>query len=327
MANPFGDKTSTAEARALENMRGRVNELDDEKRTERDISDLGEVGSGAMPGEEAVEISFDQTDEPASVREDKKSNRYQEAWDGKTRAEAKAEVLEAENMRLRVQVSATPAPQLAPQQPQADPYEEKLEDLFDKRTALYDSYTARRASTTPPTPAEEKDFMRKARKLEVEQQETIARKVMGPVGAPRQSAQQAQQQALNARHYDVMSDSRAQQWADGEYKKRLAMGESASVVLYDTVMDETRKQFRIGPYREGGIPDPDHQRRYTGSSAARGGAGGGAPKPKSIIMTGELKRIADHAYPHIKDEKKRHTKWATTAGPGYLRAERERGRG
>ncbi len=313
MPNPFEDADSTEAAndRMLEQSQGSVAKAPQAQQFVE------------LPGDETIDVEIADVEEEGVSRDEKKRNRFQEQYDGRESAERKVKELQYEIDRLRLQQSQAPAPQLASQAPTGDPYKEKLDELMGRRTDLHSAYQARMQNTqSPPSKEEEEGFLKKARDLEVEQQETIAEKVASKYRQPQQSAQDL---AIQARHADVISSPRARSYADGEYRKLMALGESPSMELMDKVMDQARGAFGIGSRKNGSPPDPQQQVRYHAGGAARAGE---IPdeNPKKIRMTKELRRMADHSYAHIKDEQERYKKWANEIGPGYLEREKEVGR-
>ena len=108
----------------------------------------------------------------------------------------------------------------------------------------------------------------------------------------------------------MYSDQFAHQYALGLYAKHRRRGEPESMALHNRVMQETRKELGMATRDQRPGPTDEQRHRYAGRP--RGG-GKGAPKGM-IVMTKERKNMADEAFSHIPDERKRHQRWAQTVG-------------
>lgn len=257
-------------------------------------------------GSPEVEISVDKEDDDDDEklsRDEKKRNRFQEAWERASAAEARAQAAEQRIAQLEARFNQ-------PQPTGADPIERELEDLHAQRQAVSDQYWALH-SARALTPQQQADLQKRDRDLE----ERIFQARL------KRSQPQAQPQldqgalVMTARFADIYSDEKMRNWAMGRLYQRMAEGRQDSMDLRDEVADETRRQFRKGPYK--GVEPSAHQ-RSAHSGAPRGGSAQQPSRPKSVKMTPEIKAMANAAYSHIPDEKKRYEMWVKANGKQYL---------
>jgi hypothetical protein len=100
-------------------------------------------------------------------------------------------------------------------------------------------------------------------------------------------------------------------------RQKEALGEPQNEATFKKVMDETRKQFRIGSYAMQPA-SPEVKARYLGAPRS-----GGVPRETdtvtSIKPNKDMKRMANAAYGHIKDEGKRLQQWAKDVGWDVVR--------
>lgn len=325
MPNPFNhqdaDGGPAADARLQAQMQAdierRESETDEMLSPGPDHADDIEVDIGAAPSEDDL---FD-LDEPQD-REGKKRNRYREA---KEEAEAEREKrlkAEAENAALRAiqsqSAGVTPVPS-------SDPLQEEIDKTWQERIRLAEQYN-QRTQAGQLSDDDDKRMRSEARKLEEKSQQLQYRKLQRD-DAMNVDPRQENITMVKMRHPDVAENGQALNWADGEARKRIAKGEQYSMSLVDEIMEEARREFRLGKYRHGVPSDRKTQARYHG--APRGGGSPPSPSdriPNKVKMTPAMRRMADAAFPGIKDPKKRYQHWAKTAGRSFLEMERSEGR-
>ena len=100
-------------------------------------------------------------------------------------------------------------------------------------------------------------------------------------------------------------------YADGVQKQLVATGaQPYSQDTIDKSMDAAERQFRLGKYKNGvpQTPSPQMRERLQGSPRG-GGSGGGEKSEGQVVMTKEMRKMANAAYGHIKDEGKRYKAW------------------
>lgn len=211
------------------------------------------------------------------------------------------------------------------QQQQHVPDTSEEDALKKERDMLLRSYGA--AVKAGITPEDEEAYRRKADELEERRWEAWARrKGLAAQGDPQQIAQAqlaAQIKMQNrARHPDVYGSPRATKWAGGLWNQLVTeySGPDGSLTvdpqaLHDHCMDKARERFGMKPRNErlSGPESQAQRKRHSGSSRGgaptRGDSGG-----RSFRMTDMYKAMADEAFSHITDERKRHQEWVNRVG-------------
>lgn len=188
-----------------------------------------------------------------------------------------------------------------PTQQQTDPEDAELEQVQQQNTLLLQAWQALKE----PTEAQRTDFMRRAQELRNRETAVHVRKQLRSV-VPSQEQQQmhAQQQFINARYPDVMSNDRARAWVDAEYRKRVVEGKPHHVDTLDEVMNDARRQWKIGPRQA----DASLTRKLQGMPSS--GGGGGARSKSTVTLSPLEQRMADRMYPMIKDDAERYRTFA-----------------
>lgn len=257
---------------------------------------------------------------PRPTRKEKKASRTWMPREEKERLEretieAKAQALAAQQAMQMFQQTLQRLPLGGQQQPQKDPADDELERIDEERLALEREYASRMGDTTNKvTPDELEKFRKRAMKLDRRQTEVItARQVRGMNLAPQRNEQETIIRNYVATRYpEASQDQRALQWAQSIQMQEVADGKPMwSSETIDKAMDAAERKFRLGKYKNGTPPrEPDPVLRDRLQSTPRSSNGAPAKGQKSIVMTKEFRQMADAAYPHIKDERKRWARWA-----------------
>jgi hypothetical protein len=217
------------------------------------VSDPGEDGS--------IDISMGD-DPPPPSRADKKRNRYQEQINARADAEREKARLEIENLKLRQQLMAGHLPGAPPQK---DPLDEEIEKNYKARTRSYEAFQTKVQAGTL-TPQENEAFINEAREMEEKQQALISRREFQKLQAQQRDPASSMKQVIQTRHPDVIAHQDARKWAGGLFAQR-SVKEGESIELVDEIMDEARKEFGIGKYKDGPPPTDRQKERYQGSGS------------------------------------------------------------
>lgn len=184
-----------------------------------------------------------------------------------------------------------------------DPYEEQLDKVYARQSEAYNSAQAEIKSGTF-TPERQKHYEQIAREVESEKTRIHANRVLAQsAGALRESQARL---VWEQKYPEVYSNQKAFEYAKATWARRLALGESQSNALADEVMSETMNAFKLGSKP---APTASDRARLSGLPAA--GSGGG--KPSGIVMTPELKKMAEAAHPDMP-QAEAWKQWAN--GPG-----------
>lgn len=202
----------------------------------------------------------------------------------------------------------------APKREEEDPVAKELDGVFAEEDALL----ARWGALTPEQQAANREeYVSKMRAIERKKGVAYAKAAIPKQQqAPQMDERTVHQTILRGKYPKVYGDQRALAYAHSIYNAKVARGAVDSMDLADEVMRETMAEFGLGD-----PPDVSDAERRRHVSTPRGGRMGAAPKPRTIVMTKEYKEMANAAYPHIKDEKQRHAKWAQEVGPEILEAD------
>lgn len=256
----------------------------------------------------AVEVSLEDASdddenpaEPQSVRREKKRARLalrDEAERARTEAEAlRRELAETKAMAAHA-AGLAQGIQQAGGKAQTDPEEAELEAVRKEGERLLREWEARSASPDL-TDEERADFRRRRDDLKVREGRAIYRKVQREEAPPpQQAAQEREMMLLRARHPEVMSHQDAPRWAKVRYEQLILEGHPPGWDTTDIVMKEARARYKLGGARQ----DETLERKLTGHSK---GAGGGGGEKKSVTLSKTDVAMANAAFGHIKDEKKR----------------------
>lgn len=282
----------------------------------------------------------EQTTAPASEEDEFEVGHVEPPEDegGKSRAEkkrergeviARNEALQEENQRLiqsqnaileeiRAMRQQPPAP--AQTAPASDPDKPELDAIYREQRALI---LEQQAYGNAITAEQQSDLEARARELEQRKFRLAARKEIRESGIGRPSTPgQEQVQALRMRHHDVISNPRAKMFAEGQYNilkadrfPNRAPTESEEVALIEESMQMARSKYGMG----GGQPaGPPRATRSKYAAVGRGGASGGNAPREKFVMNEKTNRLADRAFPHIKDTRARRQKWVNECSADYV---------
>jgi hypothetical protein len=273
--------------------------------------------SAAASNDNAADLLDD--DKPASSpeehisRKQKRQERIKRLLDeGKQskeelgRLRSEQDGLKGELERLKGYVAANEnARRPAPHDDGRDPYESRLDAVYERQSSAYQAAQAEIKSGTFDE-ARSKHYERIAREIESEKSAIHAERVLA-TREPARRAEQAQQVWVQ-KYPEVYGNPSAYQFAEATFRRRQALGEAATNQLVDEIMGETMAQFRLGPKR---APSASERSRLSGLPASGGGgsSGGGS----SIAMTPALRRMAAAAYSELP-EHEAVKKWADTTG-------------
>ena len=321
--------------------RNREEETDDAASAadEREIEKLEKLERGEKPRVRVAESDSDPDDEELEVGADDDDEDEPETPERPNRQERRRQRgrdREAENNRqweerLRAQENAAAeqramftglierAFQQRPRQEQVDPETQQLDDkikgLHKQRRALIERHAqlSRDGKLDQATHdrMQDEDFELQEKIAEARHQRYAPRQQQGMT--PQQVQQISNQQRLRQDHGDVVSNPAAFAYFQGAYNElrgpKYRQPESWETI--DKAMAKARQLAGLPP--KGGRPAPTRGERskFTGSSA-RGGGGGGQGRT-TLVMTKELRELADAAYPHIP-EKKRYQHYANVHG-------------
>lgn len=324
MPNPFehdDSGASAADQRMQQQMQTdiqkREQELDEFRSPAPDTEDDIEVDLGSPERNEDEAFDLD----PPEDRQDKKRTRYREAVERSEEEREKRLKAEAENAALR----AIQSTQMGrPPVPSSDPLQTEIDGVYNERMRLAEQYNDKRQSGQM-SDEEDKSLRAKARELEEKSQRLQYRKVQREDAQNRDPVQD-RIQAIKLRNPDVAENIEAWNWADGRARMRIAKGEQYSQDLVAEVMEETRREFRLGSHRHGSPSDDRTKAAFTAPPRGSGPVQRQSGTPGRVKMTPAMRRMADAAFPGIKEPKKRYTHWARTAGRSFLEMEKGEGR-
>jgi hypothetical protein len=327
MPNPIfesddGD-ASAANRAAVDKVKQRAQELESDQ----------ELEAGGSMDEESPVIDLN-AEEPAREepsRDEKKRNRFRDAQE---RAEAaERELVHYRQLTQTLQQHAPP-----PQQPQEDPrvgeVDQRLADARRRRKIMFQEFNAR-ASTQDPSrrlnQPDIDDYERKSNEIEDEIGGLVfQRNHIRNAPDPRREFERSQQVALYTTYQDVydhrdhQGQNPALDYANGYALQHKHSWKGNPQELVDKAMQEARRIIL-----KRGRPAPDVRAR-----AALSGEGAGATttgenrtnSEQSITMNKTFRKLANAAFPHIKDSTERFTKWAKGPGKRHITEMHRRGR-
>lgn len=246
------------------------------------------------------------------TRREKRQNRFREMQDRAERAERAAEAAAAAQQRIMEQLVA----QRQPQEPQED-VEARERDAFvqvqQDQIELSRRYNARIRELQEAGQAMSDDEQRRFAGInyDIERRKTkvladqYTRLNAPPPVDPAHQQRQAEISILRAQHADVFANRAAALHVDYAFRRMTqAEGRPDSLATAQAAIEEARKVVL-----KKGAPTQATKSKYTGSST---GAGGPAREGgQHVVKMGpEAKRMADAAFPHIQDDKKRYEHWA-----------------
>lgn len=269
-----------------------------------------------------LDAETDEDDDHEEQRPTRKEKKGRRTWmNAEAREELERRALAAEAQAqananafnaVQALIQRLPTGQQAPQQ--TDPIDGELERVDKDYLSLQQRYRMRAGDTKNPiTEKEMEELNLEALKLDRKRTELAVAKHTRGGPAPQQMdpRQQAFQMYVFSKWPEAASTPAALQFAHSKQLEAQAMGKNPlSMEVIDSAMDAAERQFRLGKYKSGAPRSPDPVLRDRYQSAPRGSSGSANNGPRQVTMTKELRRMADKAFPHIKDEKKRYEKFA-----------------
>lgn len=316
--NPFEDDGSPHDRVDAEDLEAL------EKAHEEDASESPRDLDMNVADDDPVDIPFE-PEPDTRTRKQKKQDRFKRFEKEAEEAKRRAQELEMQNLRLQQQllsgqVQQTQAP---PAAPQVDPIDAAVDETYEQRKRLYESYAAKKEAGQI-TPEGEKEYLESAKKLEMRQQELVAEKVSRR-NIPQPDPSAAFRQAVQAQHFDVVNNPQALEWVKGNYAMKRAKTGADSMELLNESMDEARQEFRLGKYKDGPPPSSRQKSRYHGESSMVS-SGAGNKNSSTIRMSKSQRDMAYAMYPHL-DEKEALKTWVREVGGDFQELERGSGRG
>lgn len=324
--NPFsgaaGSDADTEErVRKMKREAEEVDERVDETEEQEEDSDDFEVGR--KPGERA-EADDDEEEDERPSRRDRRRQRGEDLVRAERERREAAEARAEQTQRLLAEALNRALPQQ--QQQRVDPERARLDqearDLRQAQQALVERHRQAQLEAhkagRPLDPTFDAQLQEEAWKLRDRIAENDIRRFAPRPSGPPVTEQQIAAATFRARvmseHADVVGDQQAQQLFRANWMRRLARREPDDWGTLEKAMDDTRRELGWSP--RGGRPAPSAgmKRKYSGVSRGGSGGGDGGGGRQTITMTREAKAMADAAYSHIKDPKKRYQMWVNRAG-------------
>jgi hypothetical protein len=314
MPNPFSenididDDDRSAEDRDIEKLRKAAQEGSGERAEPRSVQDQFE--------DVVVDLSSDDdpdSDEDRPSRKGKKQNRFREALERADAAEERARRIEAQMAALEQRLSSQQ--QYSPGIQTEDPSEKELREIRARQKDLRNLYAARYASKDMSQ--EEGDrYNSEFEDLENRATEVVvSRKLQEHLSSQKGNDLN---QMLQIKYMDLAYNPQARSSALGLYTMKVADGARPGPELLEEVADETYRKYKIGPYKKGISPSSGAKAKLSGNpTGGTGGRSSGNNKLKKIVMTRELRRMADAMYPHL-EPKERYETWAKNVGSKAL---------
>lgn len=263
------------------------------------------------------------------TRKEKKRARYREQQERAERAERAYEQAMANQQALMQQIIASQQQSREPAQPNKS-FEDRYRDTEFELVDLRQEFSRRSmeyAQAQQNMPRDElARFIDRQREIEVRKQELLSERyiernnLLPQQVDPRQQQAQMELAVLRAQYADVTQNQQAALYTDYAYKRLRAEGKPDTIETARLAFEEARKTV-LKKTPSAPRPTEAQRSRYTGqpngAAPARGGEEGG---PKLIKMTKEMRRMADTAYPHIKDDKKRWKLWYESKEAAAMRS-------
>lgn len=190
---------------------------------------------------------------------------------------------------------------------QRDPVDDEIQTLTQRGKLIRDQHDLKRRSGQL-TLEEHRQLEEELNKVELSIVEKVTEKKlrqhMPQQGNPQQAALKTH---IDMTYPDVVANPSAIRWAAGYETQQLAMGRQPPL---EEIMESTRKQFRMGRYNQTAPRVPPAYMRDRLSGAPRGGSAGTGEAPRQFVMTKDMKKMANAAFPNIKDENKRYAAFA-----------------
>lgn len=258
-----------------------------------------EAANDTKPDELLDEPSPNATPEERITWKQKRQDRIKRILDDGKENKAEVERLKAESAatkaeleRLKGYVAAQPQ-----QRPQndggKDPYEQRLDQVYEKQSEAYNSAQAEIKAGTF-TPERQKYYEKVAREIETAKTSIHTERLIEQRAAANRTEQA--QQVWVQKYPEVYNNPRAFQYAQASWQRRLALGENPSNDTVDEIMNETMTTFRLGKKAP---PSASERSRMSGIPSA--GSGGGGNKTGIVMDDPKLRRMAVAAYSHLPE--------------------------
>lgn len=265
---------------------------------EKGATDLDEDSPDASPEERLNRKQRRQARLQAMLADGKKSKAELAELKGAT------DTLKTELATLRGYIAATQQQQRPANDDGKDPYERRLDAVYDKQS---EAYTAAQAEIAAGTfnADRQKHYERVARDIESEKTRIHTERTL----ASERQSQRADQARLvwEQKYPEVYSNRAAYEYAEGTWKRRKARGEAVTADMVDEIMRETMTEFKLG---KRAAPSASDRSRMSGLPAA--GGGGGSARPAGALPP-ELRRMAIAAHSDMS-EADAIKKWQATTG-------------
>lgn len=279
------------------------------------VSDDAEPSTATEPEEDHEPVKPAEEDlhddsEPRVTRKQRRTDRYREAIDAAKSAEERAMRTDDEVRRLQGMLTSFLSQQAAPKKEEGP---DKITELRSRQEEIL-----RMVNTIGDkvTPDDAKKYYAMLTKIDddiaEERAKRIEERVTSKLGQ-RANPLTSIAETVRVMNPDVFERPEVIRWMQGRYQMRLAKGEKDSAGLYNSLVDEARKEFRIGVK---GQVVPDNERsRYTGE---RGAIGGGEEAGGDDIDVDDpnIRKMINAYGKHIPNENKRIEHFKRTVGRG-----------
>jgi hypothetical protein len=292
---------------------------------DKEMDELRRVADSA--GE--IEVSLDADDDDDEVveteaqqgpsRQDKKRQRGQNLVQ-QARDEAETARREAAELRGRLDTLERQRQQPAPQQPTRDPLEDEAVSVRREHAAYvtrYQDALNRAAQEKRQLAQNEVDaYEKEGWDLKDRMDDLGYRRAAKRHAQPGISAAQIQQQAQIARvqqlHGDLLSVPKSQQLFMAHWQLKLAEGRPDTEDTMNAAAESARVALGVSP--RNGRPPPTQGQKARLSGSPKGGGVATGNEGGNLVLTKELKRMADASLAHIRDPKERYKVFARTVG-------------
>lgn len=280
------------------------------------------TGEIVVPFSDDEEVREDEliTDEDKSLKltnpkayEDRLEKRRVRAREREKERKEQSEALKTERaekeelkQRLARLEGAVVATQRQPQADRVDPYQSRLDAIYEKQSNAWQTAQAEiKAGTFDDKRAAH--YQKIAREVDEERTSVLTERAIAS-RVPAQRQEQAQQVWMN-KHPEVYGNPAAYQYAEATFKRRQALGEAINNDTVDEIMNEAKTVFKLGKRP---APTATERERMSGIPSS-GSAGNGGGATGGIPMTKELRKMATSLYSDLSEDEAI-KKWVS--GPG-----------
>jgi hypothetical protein len=295
------------------------------KPPKREESEESEPLEFEEAGREEEDDGAETTQPERPSRKERRQNRFKEAMERAERAE-QAAAAQAQRLAQLEQMVRGGGQQVPQQQgPSVQDYDNALSANQKEQLWLSKQYQIRLNQLQGQMAAEEEeDWLRRNGELKDREQALRIEKVAMANGyRPQQQQENPVVVMLRAEYHDVEGNPAAKAYAQAFYRSAVARGEAEGLPLLRKALDYGREWLGGDGQapRPGGRAKPtaQTQSRFTGSAPGASPARGGGDSRQNTRVTlpdglsmKDFKRMADKAFPHIKDDGKRYTHYYKT---------------